>query len=76
MLKYSELSLAQKKVIDKMKSGIELQFNGDFFQFADGEFVKRATANSLFLRHFILECYRNKDNFSVYAVNVEIGYGH
>jgi hypothetical protein len=76
MLKYSELSKAQKKVIDKMLTGVELQFNCDYFQFVDGEHVKSATANSLFLRHYIYECFRDsKNNTSVYAVNVEVERG-
>lgn len=75
MLKYSELSKAQKHVIDKMKTGVELQYNGDFFQFADGELVKASTENSLYLRHYIQECFHDsKNNLSVYCLNIDISY--
>jgi hypothetical protein len=75
MLNYSELTKPQKRVIDLMKQGNELRlyykenkflFNGEL-----GTSPNRMTVNSLYLRGFIKECFRDKD-IAVYCLNVEI----
>jgi len=71
VISYSELTKPQKKVFDKMRSGVELQYENGHFHFKDGEPVRTDTATSLKKRNFILECYRNED-LRVYCVNIDV----
>lgn len=71
MVRYSELSKAQKKVFDKMRSGIELQYKNGHYQFADGELVRADTPTSLGKRNFIFECHREA-GLQVYCINAEV----
>lgn len=74
MLAYSELSDAQKRVVERMRKGVELQHNGDFFEFADKTFVQASTAESLIRRHFIRPCYHDP-TLTVYCLTPDIEFG-
>jgi hypothetical protein len=79
MLKFSELTLPQKKLIKEMRNGNVLTYNiqthdyylkGKQFTFK----VKYVTAYSLITRNYVSECYRDSGK-TEYCINVGINYG-
>jgi hypothetical protein len=76
MLKYSNLTKAQKELLNLMRQGHELIQRNGFYRINDGRFtsnVRCDTANSLLRRHFIKECF-NEGDLKVFCVNIEIIY--
>jgi len=75
MLSYTELSEAQKRLVQAMNQGNELQWHKDLgiFQlhFKDGstKTVKAATADSLLNRRYIDKVFID-DKVEVYSINV------
>ncbi len=80
MLRYSELTTPQKKLIDEMRKGHELTYFKGKCQYIlfDGVFtshIRFDTASSLRSRHFITPCFDDFDK-QVFCVNIEIeGFG-
>jgi hypothetical protein len=78
MLSYTELSKAQKSLIDEIRQGKELRFNfhtNDKYFIVDAKGfttkVNFTTAHTLLSKRFILECDRDEDCI-IYCLNAEV----
>ena len=78
MLRYSELSKPQKAIIDEMKKGHILKLTPAGYIQCDGRNTVKVNANianALGLRHFIIECFYDKEkNIREYCLNADITY--
>ncbi|MFA5299563.1 MAG: hypothetical protein WC389_15345 [Lutibacter sp.] len=76
MLKYSELSKPQQAIIKAMRQGHQLKWIKDIGRFqiiqTNGISYRVATStiDALINRHYIEECYRDKE-YILYYINIE-----
>jgi hypothetical protein len=69
MINYSELSKPQKELFDAMSSGAELRYAGGNF-ILNNHTIRPSTPRSLIKRHFITECFCDKE--IIYQTNKEV----